>query len=509
MMNFPLAALLVASALAQDALPNIDYLGAGYNIFLGNPRCTDGIDPGFVDTGKVLQLNYDDGRMTDDQRYIIPDHTRAKGAAVCESEFESEEIYGAKSYFDSLSVDAKTDFGGFGASFSASVDYQSVSSGTSSNGNMFQEMKATCSVYEVSTEQFDTPQATEDFTKGIESLPESFDGSEQQFWDFIKVFGTHVMIAMEMGGRAGHRLEFTQEAWTSFQSSGTDVAMAAKYSGIISAGVELETDEETSLAKEFSDQSVSDNKYNVGGKYSTNTDEWTESVRTEPMPIKYTLTRLDEILTTAYMPSSDESVLSSRQEALRAAIDGYCELKLLADGALSSCDGPPDDPTMFVSTSQEDAVWSTDNNNGHITGLKECDRNQYVTRMYWRYQDNHGLIDLRFTCSDDSEYVLVGTDAGWDDRELSCDGGFSKAVGMYQDNYGIVNVKAFCLHDDTEQDSNDNFGGDGSKDWQDGRTECPNYAPVIVGFELNYQDGPGLVNFRVTCSNAVTGHFVI
>lgn len=227
------------------------------------------------------------------------------------------------------------------------------------------------------------------------------------------------------------------------------------------------------------------------------------------MPIKYTLNRLDEILTSSYMPGLDESILSSRQQGLKAAIDGYCQ-KLLKDGKLSSCDGPPADQPMEMRTN---LGWSTENFRGFSNGMKQCPHSEHVTGIQWREQDGYGLVDLQVTCSDGTRWRSTGNNNGWWNTALTCPGGFSKVQGRSQWGYGIINFRAYCLHDTIEQDSNGQYGG-GSL-WEH-ETPCPEWVPVVVGFETQENPGHGIINFHPRCSNGVTtvvgepiGHMVI
>ena len=52
-------------------LPNIDFLGAGYDVYLGNPRSMSR-DPGFK-TQRVLALNYETQNPSADGNWILPD----------------------------------------------------------------------------------------------------------------------------------------------------------------------------------------------------------------------------------------------------------------------------------------------------------------------------------------------------------------------------------------------------------------------------------------------------
>merc|ERR550532_1070223 len=94
---------VVGGALAVPKLPNVGYLGQGYNIFKGNPQSSSVVDPGFQQP--LLGLTYEDESTTADGKYVIPDKTNAEQIAICNSKSETKTISGAKSYYESLTTD--------------------------------------------------------------------------------------------------------------------------------------------------------------------------------------------------------------------------------------------------------------------------------------------------------------------------------------------------------------------------------------------------------------------
>ena len=53
-------------------LPNIDFLGVGYDVFRGDPRSRSQ-DPGFK-TKKVLALNYESQKPSANGNWVLPDN---------------------------------------------------------------------------------------------------------------------------------------------------------------------------------------------------------------------------------------------------------------------------------------------------------------------------------------------------------------------------------------------------------------------------------------------------
>jgi len=144
--------------------------------------------------------------------------------------------------------------------------------------------------------------------------------------------------------------------------------------------------------------------------------------------------------------------------------------------------------------------WSNGHFGGQTNGMHECGHHQYVVNMQWQEQDNWGLIDLEFTCSDGKVFGFTNYTGGSWNRALNCSGGFQRLRGREQDNYGIINVCTYCLYDAIEQDSNGNYAG-----FWDPELSCPSWAPVVVGFEIHWTWFWGIYNFRARCSNGVPG----
>lgn len=481
---------MVYGALAVPRLPNVGYLGQGYNIFEGNPRSSRVVDPGFRQP--VLGLTYEDGLTTADGKYAIPDNTNAEAISLCDSKTETKTISGAKSYYESLTTDVSFDIKGFGASFSLSTDFKKVQNSTSTHENIFTDTKATCSVYKIDAGVY-TTQAAADISVGIQYLPLSFSSdTSDALFTFIDNYGTHYLSGVEMGGRFGQRLEFSKETWTKFHENDVDITASAGFSFIVSVGSKVENDHDQQMAESFSRSSQSQTQYHVGGQYSKDAATWMATVGDSPMPVTYTLKRLDEVLQPYHLPQMDSDVLSQQKAALSSAIDAYCA-RYKARGELASCEEPDNDVPLEMRTSGN---WANKNFAGNTNGIKECPVHQYVTELTWREQSGYGLINMQFKCTDGSEYSMNSNFAGSWDRTNQCTGGFQKTKAREQVGYGIVNFLTYCVDDVISQTANGNYGGA----W-DSQYDCPSWAPVIAGFETQEQSGYGIVNYRPRCSN--------
>jgi len=167
---------LFAIARAQDAqttLPNVAYVGSGYNLLLGNPHSFTGkIDPGFEEP--IFQLTYKERSHIAPGSWIVPDNTSALEIHNCRSDFGSSEIQGMKSYTSSLESSVQADFSGWGAAFSASTSWKHVEQGTETQHTIYMQSSATCSVYQVFANWFAPPKVTESFAIGISTLPTTY-----------------------------------------------------------------------------------------------------------------------------------------------------------------------------------------------------------------------------------------------------------------------------------------------------------------------------------------------
>jgi hypothetical protein len=80
---------LLTSLEAQRKIPNIDFLGAGYDVFLGNPR-SKSRDPGF--RGEILALSYAKETSSGDGKWLIPDNVRFLEELSCSYNVETVEV---------------------------------------------------------------------------------------------------------------------------------------------------------------------------------------------------------------------------------------------------------------------------------------------------------------------------------------------------------------------------------------------------------------------------------
>ncbi|KAJ8024301.1 hypothetical protein HOLleu_37004 [Holothuria leucospilota] len=68
----------------------VRYIGVGYNLVQGNPEWgllrNGGVDPGILPTRKILLLTYDEGRVSADRRFEVPDEVDFSSRQSCVTE---------------------------------------------------------------------------------------------------------------------------------------------------------------------------------------------------------------------------------------------------------------------------------------------------------------------------------------------------------------------------------------------------------------------------------------
>lgn len=244
--------------LAAGTLANgIEDLGLGIDILKLNPLATDAagqsdanrqriIDVGyFADSAACLASGSDTGNIA---TFAEPDGVDISNQQGCSTDTSTNEVTSSEEY--SKRLEASVSVSGSGAapstsgSFTASVDFERVTSSILNEQSFFTSSTATCTTYKA-TFTFNAPHR---FTNGaiaqIEALPTSFsEANKQQFFTFYNNFGTHVLFGMTMGSRHGQEIELRSTAREELAAQGLTVDFAAQAStklGLFSGSAEVE-----------------------------------------------------------------------------------------------------------------------------------------------------------------------------------------------------------------------------------------------------------------------------
>ena len=333
--------------------PNVGYLGTTYNIFKGNPESTKGLDPGFT-FHNVYSLTYEQGQETVDGRYSIPDFSHITTSSVCSFQFDSSTTQDTSSYTKSLQVHVDVDFSGWGASFSASADYNDVHSGTTSSQKIFMSSHATCEAYIAFITPLESASTTAimnpAFQKDVYYL--STQGDNDTYFNFIDKWGTHYAYSLRMGGRYGVRSTFLSSEYIDMAASGLDISAAASYSGEYSINANLTTDIQQNQSKQYEQHRSDYQVYQIGGTPVVSQEsedpsfQWAQTVKDNPLPIDYRLQPLSNILTAINFPH-DENI-TVKQANLEELFIEYCLSKLDIDTTLCTANTLAEGDTIPV-----------------------------------------------------------------------------------------------------------------------------------------------------------------
>jgi len=173
------------------------------------------------------------------------------------------------------------------------------------------------------------------------------------FFDFIDSFGTHFVNEIRMGARFGARTKIKSENLTKLRSNSIlfkrslGIEKVAKFS----ASVENTNEQTSKLDSLFEETKV----YSIGSPIPKDlkAETWVAESVKNPMPIKYKLIPLDELLDgkrLKFKADAFQSIKNIKDIAsnLKKAINGYCKDYLLPKGEVASCDQT--NPDMVINT---------------------------------------------------------------------------------------------------------------------------------------------------------------
>ncbi|KAJ0392057.1 hypothetical protein P43SY_009893 [Pythium insidiosum] len=348
--------------------PGIDYVGAGYDLVFGNPDGSEDsssvTDPGFRVHVVKFTWNPDLNTCSGlDNGWICPQEVSILPQVSCMQQSSSSMISSTKSFQRVLQQDCKVSasikgsYGGFkgSASFSGSRAMAKMQSKISKEKVTTFQSKAICVDYSATLKMgidSNTLEPLPQFTNAVRELPTTYnpcfvisaaggqcpqrvdngygdlppirqatrrlqstengeddgggddddvndcacDASVAKYFRFIQLFGTHYTTRVEMGGKVVHRVEIKESDVSTLQKNKVDVAygasVKASYKGIAKKEINI----------------------NVGGSPSEDWREWAKSTMTTPMPIRYSLAPLVDLIA---------KVDARKASLFEAAVDDY------------------------------------------------------------------------------------------------------------------------------------------------------------------------------------------
>ena len=239
----------------------------------------------------------------------------------------------------SLSTSADVSGGGWGLSFSASAGYKQASSTISTGEYAYILSTASCTYYFSKLIKNEPPPLHHSFVDWIRRLGENVN-DDDLYIDFFDAYGTHIPSQVKFGARYTQENKIESKKLETMAEEGVNVAVAASYSGMFSAGGGFSMDQSQRESASNFQKNVEKKTITVGAPPPPSGDaqKWASMVQDSPVPVSYDLVSIEEIFTETYMGG-----LEVDYEQIRKKIGSddmkqkYCK-KLQADGLVDSCE---------------------------------------------------------------------------------------------------------------------------------------------------------------------------
>ncbi len=407
----------------------------------------------------------------------MPDFVLAKTIASCENKIESNMYSSSSDYQNSLKILAKTsvniDAIVYSAQFTASTEFKSISQTIIDYQQVIFETGGQCQVYGLEMQTFDGRlNLTQEF-KNIINL--AYSGV--LIWDYvIEKYGTHYVANTILGGRSYLKYSMLSLDKYNLESSGIDVSItaAARYmqiSGSFSSDVQKQI---TNINK-FNQVVKSQEMYTVGGKFTGDFNEWTKTVKNAPMPIKYTLFDLTQLINPFFFPELSASVQNNITASLNNVIKNYCKK--------NSCLNPSDKRTPIIESEIPKNTLSGKTNWGNWGPAEFCPNNSYAIGYNLKIEPNQGS-------GDDTGLNSIALICGQNKEIFSSEGAWGNWRGK---KYCRTNkIKGFQLKSEPPQGSksDDTAANDLKLFCSDGQELNSNTAPTWGSWDSIYRCPP-------------------
>ncbi|XP_071950864.1 uncharacterized protein [Antedon mediterranea] len=213
---FTLMSFLALTALSSE-LDSVQYLGVGYNLLYGNPDgdLYDSSDSGINFDRRIFEFSYEEGKLTDDNLYYVPDEVIASNGESCSS--VTSVFYSPSSYQEKLNKDVGIDgssehCGLLGYQFMMSDRMSLVETQTVQDRRVLKEYRNVCNKgtarYQSELADIDSYKLNIEFVNDVCALPARY--AETQYVDFIDKWGTDVIVEVDVGQKTLERYSASQ-----------------------------------------------------------------------------------------------------------------------------------------------------------------------------------------------------------------------------------------------------------------------------------------------------------
>jgi hypothetical protein len=393
--------------------------------------------------------------------YSVPDFVLAKNVPSCQNKIESYMYSSSSDYQNSLKNLAKISIGVdaivASAQFTASTEFKSISQTIINQQQVLFETGGQCQVYELEMQTYDGRlNLTQEFKNTI-----NLAYSGVLTWKYvIDSYGTHYVANTVLGGRSYLKYSMSSLNKYSLESSGIDISItaAAKYK-LISGSASNEYQSQITNINKFNQVANSQEMYTVGGKFTGDFNKWTTTVKSDPMPIKYTLYDLTQLINLFFFPELSVNVRNNITASLNNVIKNYCNE--------NSCLNPSDKRIPIVESEIPKNTLSGKTSWGNWGSAEFCPMNSYAIGYDLKIEPNQnkgddtGLNSIALICSQNiAIYSNQGAWGNWRGKKY-CKTNKIKGFqlkseppqGSKSDDTAANDLKLFCS-DGSELNSN-------------------------------------------------------
>ena len=345
------------------SFPNIGFLGRGYDMFLGNPLSTQGVDPGY--RLGVFKISFGLGSTTDGV-FSIPKLVTATREPYTSFDSTSRVITSESEYQESategfeLEVSAGFEYEGAftlsaEASFSLNKEHEKTMETISKSESVFVQIVGQTVAYRARLEDKTPADVTDAFAEYVFNLdpsceyktgtfvPKCAEEEEEKYQRVIELFGTHYTTSVTMGGKAFDRYTLSANEMEKIQtqvassSMGLSVSAAAEYSsfsGFVKTSGQVTSQLSSTARSLLKTQSTTRNQWFLGGDPGMGDGEsasleslknWAATVPAKPVPISVSLMPLPALLTSKQFPN--DPLIEKKQRHLFAVLYNVCNRK--------------------------------------------------------------------------------------------------------------------------------------------------------------------------------------
>eukprot|EP00057_Strongylocentrotus_purpuratus_P009486 XP_011663960.1 PREDICTED: uncharacterized protein LOC580197 [Strongylocentrotus purpuratus] len=448
---------------AQLPLPSgVAFLGIGYNIIEGNPEggdmATGGVDPGLLVSRSIFVMTYEEGKITSDEKYMIPDEVKYVLRDSSYTSSSATTFHSTSSYAEKLSsqVDVGGGYSNLFASveFAASSRYQEIEARTDSQGYIYY---ANQTVSNMGNARYMTELAGPDkytlnngFVSTVCRLPTAY--AEDDYMTFLDTWGTHVVTEVDLGTREGNNYEEQRTEFVSYASSnvGSSVSSGGSYLGFSSS---LSVDMDTFNAGMQSGSSFGSlfSSYRVG---SASLNE----------PISLTLVDMHELFRDDYWTRMQDYIASEHctaswdraaaAENVLTAMKGYAEWKKIQDSM---------NKNVMIPLTWPDGKY------GLAKPTDGCPNTEFTWNEGWRYQDTEDsdssnawsdpIHMIRLSASYLTLNFCIKTVSNVDERSKWTWQPGSYCIFKYGDKCPPAFTEGWIYWDDEDSSNQNSFGG--------------------------------------------------